>query len=304
MAQSFREPTAFARMLASGLRAYGSRDDVNWKRFTRLAKLARAAHLKNGLTSVQLDADTQFIFPLGDHYWHGVFLGRVYEPAVDWLFRRIKEVPYALIDCGANMGYWSLRVSGHEFGAHKAVAIEAAQSNFRLLQNNARANGERFSAIHRAISDQSGKTLKLFGKMHFGRSLNPDWHKGADAHAEEVQTITIDEVAERFLPGGGQPIVIKLDVEGVEVAAMKGGKKTIEAGALLVYEDHEKEAAHPASAHLLAMGDMDIWHLGSGRRLSKIETLEQVAQAKAAAHDFFAYKRGSRWAEVFREGMH
>jgi FkbM family methyltransferase len=304
MAQSYREPTAFARMLASGLRAYGARDDVNWKRFTRLAKLARAAHLKNGLTSVQLDADTRFIFPLGDHYWHGIFLGRVYEPVVDWLFRRIKDVPYALIDCGANMGYWSLRVSGKEFGAHKAVAIEAAQSNFELLQNNARANGERFAAVRRAISDESGKTLKLYGKMHFGRSLNPGWHKGADAHAEEVETITIDEVAAKFLPGSGSPIVIKLDVEGVEVAAMMGGKKTIDAGALLVYEDHEKETAHPASAHLLAAGDMEIRHLGQNMKLTKIQNLAQVAQAKAAAHDFFAYKRGSQWAKLFAEGMH
>jgi FkbM family methyltransferase len=304
MAHSFREPTAFARMLASGLRAYGARDGVSWKRFTRLAKLARAAHLKNGLTSVQLDADTRFIFPLGDHYWHGVFLGRVYEPVVDWLFRRIKDVPYAMIDCGANMGYWSLRVSGHEFGAHKTVAIEAAESNFDLLSNNAHANGDRFTAIRRAISDRTGDTLKLYGKMHFGRSLNPDWHKGASVHVEEVETITIDDVADKFLPANGQPIVIKLDVEGVEVAAMKGGSRTIEAGALLVYEDHEKELDHPASAHLLAAGDMEIWHLGRDMKLSKIRNLEQIAQAKLSAHDFFAYKRGSRWAEVFSEGAY
>ena len=304
MAQHYREPTAFARALASGLRAYGSREGASWKCFTRLAKLARAAHLKSGLTSVQLDADTRFIFPLGDHYWHGVFLGRVYEPVVDWLFRRIKDVPYAMIDCGANMGYWSVRVSGEEFGAHKAVSIEAAQSNFDLLQNNAHANGERFTAIRRAISDRSGETLKLYGKMHFGRSLNPDWHKGASVHVEEVETITIDDVADKFLPGNVQPVVIKLDVEGVEVAAIKGGRKTIEAGALLVYEDHEKELDHPASAHLLAAGDMEIWHLGRDMKLSKIQNLEQVAQAKLSARDFFAYKRGSQWAKLFAEGMH
>lgn len=304
MAQRFREPTVFARMLASGLRAYGSSESVNWKRYTRLAKLARVAHLKNGLTSVQLDDDTRFIFPLGDHYWHGVFLGRSYEPVVEWLFRRIKDVPYALIDCGANMGYWSLRVSGREFGAHRAVAIEAAQSNFDLLQNNASANGDRFTALRRAISDKSGETLKLYGKMHFGRSLNPDWHKGAVAHAESVETITIDEIAERFLSAGETPVVVKLDVEGVEVAAMHGGEKTIGRGALLVYEDHEKEAKHPASAHLLERGDMDIWHLGREKKLTRIRSLDDVARAKQTAHDFFAYKRGARWAELFGEGIH
>lgn len=304
MAQHYREPTAFARALASGLRAYGARKDVNWKRFTRLAKVARVAHLKRGLSSVQLDADTRFIFPLGDHYWHPVFLGRAYEPAVDLLFRRIKTVPYALIDCGANMGYWSLRASSREFGAHKVVAIEAAKSNFDLLENNARANGERFTALHRAISGESGKTLRLFGKMHFGRSLDPNWHKGASGHAEEVETITIDEIADRFLPVGGQPIVIKLDVEGVEVEAMNGGRKTMEAGALLIYEDHRKESRHPASAHLLKMGDMEIWHLTKAGILSQFQSLEDVARAKASAHDFFAFKQGSRWGDIFREGMH
>jgi FkbM family methyltransferase len=304
MAQTFREPSAYARLLANGLRAYGKRDGVKWKSFTRLAKFARAAHLKRGLASVQLDSDTRFIFPLGDHYWHPVFLGRIHEPPVDWLFRRIKDRQYALIDCGANMGYWSLRVSSRELGSHKAVAIEASKSNFDLLENNARANGERFTAIHRAISDQSGKTLKLYGKMHFGRSLKPDWNKGGEAHIEKVETITIDEVAERFLPGGGEPIVIKLDVEGVEVAAMHGGLKTIEAGALLIYEDNKKEAKHPASAHLLEMGDMDIWHVSRDLKLTKVRNLDQVAEAKKSTHDFFAYKRGAAWAKVFGEGMH
>jgi len=304
MAQTFREPTAFARALAGGLRAYGARESVNWKVFTKLAKLARVAHLKNGLTSVQLGADTRFIFPLGDHYWHGVFLGRVYEPVVDWLFRHIKDEPFTLIDCGANMGYWSLRVSSKEFGAHKAVAIEASQSNFDLLQNNAEANGGRFTPIHRAISDKSGEVLKLYGKMHFGRSLKADWHRDAEAHAESVETITIDDVAEKFVPRDGSPIVIKLDVEGVEVAAIKGGRNALEAGALLVYEDHEKELTHPASAHLLADGGFEIWHIGNGRSLSKIQTLDQVAQAKQSARDFFAYKRGSNWSKYFSEGVH
>jgi FkbM family methyltransferase len=302
MAQSFREPSAFARVLANGLRAYGTRDGVNWKHFTKLAKLARVALLKNGLTSVQFDSDTRFIFPLGDHYWHPVFLGRVYEPPLDWLFRRIKDVPYALIDCGANMGYWSLRVSSKEFGAHRAVAIEAAQSNFDLLENNMHANGDRFTAIRRAISEKSGEMLKLYGKMHFGRSLNPEWHKGAGVHAEEVETITIDEIVQTFLPD--QPIVLKLDVEGVEVAAMKGGRKTIEAGALLAYEDHVKELNHPASTYLLEAGDMEIWHLSRNFKLTKIKNLEQVAVAKEEAHDFFACKRGTPWASMLSEGMH
>lgn len=296
-----REPTAYARMLSRGLRAYGTSPRLNWRRFTRLAKLVRVAHLRRGLHSAQLNADSRFIFPLGDHYWHSVFLGWSYEPGVEWLFRRIKDLPYALIDCGANMGYWSVLASSREFGMHPVVAIEAARSNFEFLENNAEANENRFTAVHRAISDVSGRKMKLYGKMHFGRSLNPDWHAGAEAHAEEVETITIDDVATKFLPEDGQPIVLKIDVEGAEVAAMQGGRKTVEAGALLVYEDHEKELDHPASRYIFEMRDMDVWHLGKGkdRKLMRVANIDEVANAKQRGHDFFAYRRDTLWAKVF-----
>lgn len=305
MAQTYREPTALARALAGGLRAYGAREGANWKVFTKLAKLARAVHLKNGLTSVQLGADTRFIFPLGDHFWHGVFLGRIYEPGVDRLLQRIKDVPFALIDCGANMGYWSLRASSKEYGAHKAVAIEASESNFNLLQNNAEANGGRFTAVHRAISDKSGEVLNLYGKMHFGKSLRQDWNSGArDARFEKVQTISIDDVAATYLPAHDGPIVIKLDVEGVEVPAMNGARKTLEAGAFLIYEDHEKQEACEATAHLLAMGDMEIWHLAGDNALVKVASLDGVNALKQSGFDFFAFRRGSFWSKYFSEGMH
>ena len=305
MAQHYREPTAFARALASGLRAYGSRGDVNWKRFTRLAKLAKAAHLRNGLARVQLGPDNQFIFPLGDHFWHPVFLGRQYEPPVEWLLRRANALRYAFIDCGANMGYWPSLLCGKDFGVQPIVAVEASRSNFEYLENNAHANGDRFVPLHRAISDVSGKKVRLYGKMHFGRSLVQDWNAGArDAQFEEVETITIDDLAAKYLAGHNGPVLIKLDVEGVEVPAMDGARKTLESGALLIYEDHEKQEDSPATAHLLAMGDMEIWHLGRDNALVKIEALDRVQALKESGFDFFAYKRGSQWTKLFAEGMH
>lgn len=305
MAQHYREPTAFARALASGLRAYGTRDDVNWKRFTRLAKLARAAHMRNGLARVQLGPDNQFIFPLGDHFWHPVFLGRKYEPPVEWLLRRASALNYAFIDCGANMGYWPSLLSGKDFGIRPIVAVEASLSNFRYLENNAHANDDRFIPLHAAISDVSGRKVRLYGKMHFGRSLVQDWNAGArDGRFEEVETITVDDLAAKYLSGHIGPVLIKLDVEGVEVAAMKGAKKTLERGALLIYEDHEKQEGCEATAHLLAMGDMEIWHLGRDNTLVRVESLERVNALKQSGFDFFAYKRATAWSKLFSEGVH
>lgn len=305
MAQHYREPTAFARALASGLRAYGSRDDVNWKRFTRLAKLAKAAHLRNGLARVQLGADSQFIFPLGDHFWHPVFLGHKYEPPVEWLLQRAAKLNYAFIDCGANMGYWPSLLSGRDFSVNPIVAVEASRGNFEYLENNAHANGDRFVPLHRAISDVSGKKVRLYGKMHFGRSLVQDWNAGArDAQFEEVETITIDDVAAKYLSAHKGPVLIKLDVEGVEVAAMNGAKRALEAGALLIYEDHEKQERCEATAHLLGLGDMEIWHLGRDNALVPVTSLDHVNALKQSGFDFFTYKRGTAWSKLFSEGMH
>jgi hypothetical protein len=83
---------------------------------------------------------------------------------------------------------------------------------------------------------------------------------------------------------------------------MNGARKTLEAGAFLIYEDHEKQEACEATAHLLAMGDMEIWHLGRDHSLVKIVALDQVNALKQSGFDFFAYKRGTDWAKLFIGG--
>ena len=91
-----------------------------------------------------------------------------------------------------------------------AVAIEAGKRNYDLLLNNARANGDRFRVLHRAVLDVSGKTVRLFGKMHAGLSLKSGWDrkdKGIDAF-EEVESISLDDAAARYLPERDRPILI------------------------------------------------------------------------------------------------
>jgi hypothetical protein len=141
--------------------------------------------------------------------------------------------------------------------------------------------------------------------MHFGRSLVQDWNAGArDAQFEGVETITVDDLAAQYFAAHSGPVLIKLDVEGVEVPAMNGARKTLEAGALLIYEDHEKQEGCEATAHVLAMGDMEIWHLGRDNSLVRIESLDRVNALKQSGFDFFAYKRGTAWSKLFSEGMH
>jgi FkbM family methyltransferase len=53
-------------------------------------------------------------------------------------------------------------------------------------------------------------------------SLRKEWAPECSNSFEEVDTITLDELAEH-LPTTSHPPLVKLDVEGAEVDAMRGG---------------------------------------------------------------------------------
>jgi FkbM family methyltransferase len=301
-----REPSLFARILGQVLRTYARLEARGSRRgFRHVAKLTRYLYFKRGLFSADLGPDSRFIFPLGDRYWskHIIRLANSpYEPEIHWLLHRAANLSYAMLDCGANMGYWAVVASSAAYGQHFVVAIEASRSNFQILLNNSQANGRRFYAIHSAITDTSGQTVRLIGSSHIGRSLRADWGRKPSDAVEEVQTITLDEVADRYLPNRDWPPLVKLDVEGVEIEAMKGGHRLIGGGALIIYEDHAKDTTHAATHYVMSLGDMDIWNLSTHERLERIISLDQVAAIKTnpiCGYNFFTYRRGSPWAKLF-----
>lgn len=256
------------------------------------------------VTSAALNEDACFIYPSNDEYWSiGTTIGeRLYEPEIDWLLRRAKGRPYGLIDCGANMGYWSVLASSAPYGRHAAVAIEASRANYEVLTLNAEANNGRFVALHSAVLDQSGQRVQLYGQKHYGMSIRSDWHPDSSAYFEEVETITIDDAAERLLPSPQYPALLKIDVEGAEIEAIKGARAMILQGALFIFEDHGKEPTHPVSRFVLAQGGIDIWRLGFDQTPFRITTIEQVAAIKQDAwrgYNFFAHSKTSPWASIF-----
>jgi FkbM family methyltransferase len=258
------------------------------------------------LLSATLNEDARFLYPSSDEYWAaGVTVGdRLYEPEIDWLLHLAAERPYSLIDCGANLGYWAIVASSRPYGRHPAVAIEASRANFELLVMNARANGDRFQVLHRAILDESGKQVTLYGRRHYGMSLLKSWHPDDSDRFETVETITIDEIAERYVVDRRHPALIKLDVEGSEIEAMMGGHRMREEGALFAYEDHGKEPSHRVSRFVLSLGNVDVWHVGADFRPTRIASAEQLGPIKSDSrmgYNFFACLRTSPWASIFAD---
>jgi FkbM family methyltransferase len=190
--------------------------------------------------TVRLNEDAQFAFPYGDGYWT-LLLDRTYryEPDIEMFFKGIADADYTLIDCGAKYGYWSVLITSRPYGARRAIAIEPSSLNFVRLAHNAKINGNRFRFMHRAIGEKAGMA-RLSGTRHEARA------------GEEVAVISLDTLIDDNMITALGRYVIKLDVEGVEIQAMRGGERLLKSDCVVICEEHGNDPNHTISRHILA----------------------------------------------------
>src|SRR3954453_4652611 len=190
--------------------------------------------------AIKLNSDAVFEFPYGDGYWSKL-LNRSYryEDELELLFHDSADVDYTLLDCGANYGYWSVLVSSAPYGSHKAIAIEPSSQNFAKLANNAKINGNRFELMKCAIGASRG-TAGLSGTKHEAFSIAGD----AAGAGEEVPVLALDNLLDDGKVSTDGKFLIKLDVEGVEIEAIKGGRRLLQADSVIICEEHGSDRGH------------------------------------------------------------
>jgi FkbM family methyltransferase len=229
---------------------------------------------------IKLNSDAIFEFPYGDGYWSKL-LNRSYhyEDELELLFRDSIDVDYTLVDCGANYGYWSVLVSSKPFGSHKAIAIEPSGQNFPKLANNARVNGDRFEVMNCAIGAMRG-TARLSGTKHEAFSIAGDQSGG-----EEVPVIALDNLLDDGKIAAGGKYLIKLDVEGVEIEAMKGGARLMQGDSVLLCEEHGNDPQHTVSRYILEQTPMKlIVYDPRSNRLETVSDLSILDRIKISTH--------------------
>ena len=231
--------------------------------------------------AIKLNADAVFEFPYGDGYWSKL-LNRSYhyEDELELLFRDSADVDYTLIDCGANYGYWSVLVSSGPYGSHKAIAIEPSSQNFSKLANNAGVNGNRFELMKCAIGSARG-TAHLSGTKHEAFSIAG----GTDSAGEEVPVIALDNLVDDGKVSGSGKFLIKLDVEGVEIEAIKGGRRLLEGDSVILCEEHGNDPGHTVSRYILEQTPLKlIVHDPRSNRLETVTELSILDRIKVSSH--------------------
>lgn len=149
----------------------------------------------------------------------------VLETGVQEALRRHVGGGSVVYDVGANIGFFSL-LAARFAGPDGAVeAFEPLPANAAGIRRNLALNDARTVSVHEvAVGSSSGRAQLLsVDEGSWSHLADRGWHPRTQA-VLEVDVVTIDE-----LVAGGQrpPGIVKIDVEGSEIAVLEGMRETI-----------------------------------------------------------------------------
>lgn len=282
---------ALMRMAAKATRP------IDYTGLTYLNRIIGSVFQSDKLISVRLADDTVFQFPYGDGYWGRLLDNkRTYSAAEENFLLAIRDIDYTYIDCGANFGYMSALVTSKKFGTKPSYAIEADPETFQMLLQNWEQNGKRFDLTHNAVFSKTGERITMGEGKHEARAIQFD---GPEDNSGIVETMKLDDLTQWITSQKREKLIIKLDVEGVEVEALKGAEKLLKRDPLIMFEDHGNDPTHEVTEYLKSELDMRIFaseELGC-RELTTPDEMTALKKNKRVGYDFLAAK-GDYWPDT------
>lgn len=195
-----------------------------WKRWWQYLRM------KTPVVMSWIDGLVVRIYP-DNEIFRALFVNGIYDPNSIVAINTLLPQDGVFIDVGASFGLFSMPAVTSVGANGHVIAIEPSSRDYNRLVDNININdlGNSISAYHLAISNESGTALLSIATEErsalntLGTSFS---FKGVDKIAKEtVDTISLDDfvVANQIK----RIDVIKLDIEGSELKALQGAKKTI-----------------------------------------------------------------------------
>ncbi len=176
-----------------------------------------------------------------------IFVARPkFEDLARFLFSEViaKWEPFSLmsgdnnviIDLGANVGYYTLKLSQKNKNC-KIIAVEPDPNTFKILSKNCKLNNLENVTLHNiAISEENGNVKLFKSETHSGTS---SILSKSDSKNESIliKSLTLDN----FLGNSYKKIDwLKIDVEGSELFVLKGASNTLKITSKIIIELHEE----------------------------------------------------------------
>lgn len=184
----------------------------------------------------------------------------------------------AYLDVGAYVGLLSLPVLRYRNA--KVYSVEASEKACRLLEKTRDHSpfGKRWIIQQAFISgrEEDGFFHQHEGKDAVYSGLAPTGRGGSEAKALRIRTSTLDSLWRSW--GSPRIRVIKIDLEGAEVAALEGSANLLKATRPIVFLEWEKQNLR---AHSRKEADLLEWAAGNGYEVFRVPDDTPVTTAAA-----------------------
>ncbi|MBK7046155.1 MAG: FkbM family methyltransferase [bacterium] len=171
------------------------------------------------------------------------FAAGTYEPPVQQALADCLKPGDVVLDVGANVGFIAVIAAKLVGPAGRVVAFEPVPENARLVRRNARLNGlSRLEVVETAVGDRCGSAQLVLARLSGGSAL-AGTDLPPDACGEiEVPLTTLDAWHAR--EPATRPALVKIDVEGAELAVLRGAVGLLAAARpMLLLEVDDADAA-------------------------------------------------------------
>jgi len=168
--------------------------------------------------------EIKYLLPnLKENVGYEIFINGIYEKETsDFIVCRIPDEGI-FVDIGANIGSITIPVCMNKKNI-KVICIEASRKVFNYLETNIKLNNLQNSIlINKAISGKDGEEVcfysptEQFGKGHISNDITEQ--------VEKIETIRLDTLLKDHSISSVN--FIKVDIEGYEYFAFKGGEKLL-----------------------------------------------------------------------------
>jgi FkbM family methyltransferase len=150
------------------------------------------------------------------------------------------------VDVGANIGSYSLKIANdYKNKGVSVIAIEAHPGNYKALCRNIELNSfKNVKAINKAASDRKD-IVTIYERFHIENRVRSDFYSLCNTFLHEnniirpngkslqVESDTLDSIL-----ANNEVDVMKIDIEGAEVLALKGATNTLKQLRKIIVEIH------------------------------------------------------------------
>ncbi len=151
----------------------------------------------------------------------GMFLG-TYEKETFELLSRLLEPGMTFVDLGAHIGCYTVIAASLVGRTGRVYAFEPHPENAELLRRNVLLNdyGDRVKVVRKAVADFSGEAVLVIDVEDSGSHRMAREQNNRLGASLVVEVTTLDDFFAR--EGWPKVDVIKMDIEGAEIAALQG----------------------------------------------------------------------------------